>query len=176
MTLPTDRDARNALPVWDGCFAYFPDVWAEVAKVSVFGNKQHNLGSKLFWNTAVSTDHANKVIRHMLDDAAGNIMDDDGQTMHLAKALWRVAAMLQLRCWERDGKDEHGRPMGAKNYGTVAYPCSVPPPPSSPDFDWVALSRLRSGLPPRRPPSQDIVAQPLLCLCGYTHCKKCQHP
>ena len=110
MSLPKDRDARNALPVWDGCFAYFPDVWAEVAKVSVLGNKQHNLGETLHWDTTVSTDHANKVIRHMLDDASGEVFDIDG-AMHLAKALWRIAAALQLRCWERDGKDEHGKPI-----------------------------------------------------------------
>jgi hypothetical protein len=73
MSLPTDRDARNALPIWDGLMMYFPDVWAEVAKVSVLGNKQHNLGSKLFWNREVSTDHLN-----------------------MAKAVWRACAELQL--------------------------------------------------------------------------------
>ena len=111
MSLPKDRAARNALPVWDGCLNYFPDVWAEVAKVSVAGNKQHGLGDKLHWDTTVSTDHQNKVIRHMLDDASGEVLDDDG-TMHLAKAMWRIAAALQLRCWERDGKDAHGTPTG----------------------------------------------------------------
>lgn len=109
MSLPTDRAARNALPVWDGCLAYFPDVWAEIAKVSVAGNTQHGLGDKLHWDTTVSTDHQNKVVRHMLDDASGEVFDVDG-TMHLAKAMWRIAAALQLRCWERDGKDAHGRP------------------------------------------------------------------
>gem|GEM_PF-3127994 len=95
MSLPTDRDARNALPVWDGCIAYFPDVWAEIAKVSVLGNKQHALGDKLHFNRDVSTDHANKVMRHMLDHAAGNVMDSDG-TYHLAKAAWRALAALQV--------------------------------------------------------------------------------
>ncbi len=173
--LPTNRDARNALPVWDGCFAYFPDVWAEVAKVSVLGNLQHNLGDKLFWNTHVSTDHANKVIRHMLDDAAGNVTDDDGKTMHLAKALWRIAAMLQLRCWARDGKDEHGKQLSKPGTEVERQPHAEPTPFSP--FDWGALQKLRSGLPPIRPGSFDgVSAQPLLCLCGYTHCKKCQHP
>ena len=95
MTLPTDRDARNALPVWDGCIAYFPDTWAEIAKVSVLGNKQHGLGAKLRFARDVSTDHANKVMRHMLDHAAGRIMDEDG-TYHLAKAAWRALAALQV--------------------------------------------------------------------------------
>jgi len=96
MTLPTDHDERNAIPVWDGFIAYFPDVPAAVAEVSLIGNKQHNIGAKLFWNREVSTDHANKVFRHMLDDLQGTYIDTDG-TYHLAKAVWRLCAMLQLR-------------------------------------------------------------------------------
>lgn len=95
MSLPTDRDARNALPVWDGCIAYFPDCWAEIAKVSVLGNKQHALGDKLRFARDVSTDHQNKVMRHMLDHAGGAVFDEDG-AMHLAKAAWRALAALQV--------------------------------------------------------------------------------
>lgn len=125
MSLPTDRDARNAIPVWDGCIAYFPDVWAEVAKVSVLGNKQHNLGaSKLYWNTRVSTDHKNKAMRHMLDDTNGEVMDID-DTFHLAKAVWRLAAALQLRIWARDGKDEHGVPLKSIGNMTEALAATV---------------------------------------------------
>ncbi len=122
MSLPKDRAARNALPIWDGGIVYFPDVWAELAKVSVAGNKQHGLGDKLHWDTTVSTDHQNKVIRHMLDDAAGEVFDDDG-TMHLAKALWRIAAALQLRCWERDGKDAHGKPIAGPGGSALCMIC-----------------------------------------------------
>lgn len=96
MTLPTDRDARNALPIWDGVIAYFPDAWAEIAKVSVLGNKQHALGDKLRFARDVSTDHLNKVMRHCLDDEAGQYQDTDG-TYHLAKAAWRILAALQVR-------------------------------------------------------------------------------
>lgn len=95
MSLPTDRDARNALQVWDGCITYFPDAWAEIAKVSAAGNKQYAFGGKLRWERTISTDHENKVMRHMLDHAAGNVLDTDG-TFHLAKAAWRVLAALQL--------------------------------------------------------------------------------
>ncbi len=95
MSLPTDRDARNALPVWDGCIAYFPDAWAEIAKVSAAGNKQHGLGGPLRWERKISTDHCNKVMRHMLDHQSGAVLDDDG-CFHLAKAAWRILAALQL--------------------------------------------------------------------------------
>lgn len=103
MTLPTDRDARNAIPIWDGNIMYFPDVPAEVAKVSVAGQKQYGF-DKLRWNREVSTDHHNKVIRHMLDDAMGEWLDSDG-TFHLAKAVWRLSAALQLRIEQQRLKD-----------------------------------------------------------------------
>jgi hypothetical protein len=103
MSLPTDRDARNALPIWDGLMAYFPDVWAEVARVSVAGNKQHGLGAKLHWNRDVSTDHLNKVMRHCLDHGTGNVMDTD-DTYHMAKVVWRACAELQLTIEGRRNK------------------------------------------------------------------------
>lgn len=95
MPLPDDRDARNALPIWDGCITYFPDVWAEIARVSVAGNKQHSFGGALKWHREVSTDHMNKVMRHCLDHASGQVLDGDGM-FHLAKAAWRILAQLQL--------------------------------------------------------------------------------
>jgi hypothetical protein len=95
MTLPTDRDARNALPIWDAVVLYFPDVWAEIAKVSVIGNKQHALGETLYFDRNVSTDHLNKVMRHALDHGTGTLMDTDG-TYHMAKAIWRACAELQV--------------------------------------------------------------------------------
>src|SRR5688572_7049619 len=100
MSLPDDRDARNALPIWDGVICYFPDVWAEVAKVSVLGNKQHALGEKLYFDRNVSTDHLNKFMRHALDHSTGKVMDTDG-TYHLAKVVWRACAALQVAI-ERD--------------------------------------------------------------------------
>ena len=107
MPLPDDRDARNALPVWDGCIAYFPDAWAEIAKVSVLGQKQHGLPGTLHFARDVSTDHANKIMRHMLDHAAGNVMDSDG-TYHLAKAAWRALAALQVAIEARSAVDLTG--------------------------------------------------------------------
>jgi len=104
MSLPTDRDARNSLPIWDGLMMYFPDVWAEVAKVSVLGNKQHNLGAKLYWNREVSTDHLNKVMRHCLDHGTGTVLDTDG-TFHMAKAVWRACAELQLAIEAQRARD-----------------------------------------------------------------------
>jgi hypothetical protein len=94
MSLPTTDADRKALPVWTGCLMYFPDVWAEVAKVSRIGNDQHNPGEPLHWERTKSTDHMNTAIRHMLDHGAGNLFDTNGE-YHIAKAIWRLCAELQ---------------------------------------------------------------------------------
>lgn len=106
---------------------YFPDVWAEVAKVSVLGNKQHNLGAKLFWNRDVSTDHLNKVMRHCLDHGTGNVLDIDG-TYHMAKAVWRACAELQLaieaqRKKEANTGTEWAEPQYAKLFRAICSKC-----------------------------------------------------
>lgn len=121
MPLPDDRDARNSLPVWDGCIAYFPDTWAEIAKVSVLGNKQHALGVKLRFARDVSTDHLNKVMRHCLDHQAGNTFDDGGKTRHLAKAAWRILAALQVSI------EEDARVVSVVPAGTSPAPIPGPP-------------------------------------------------
>jgi hypothetical protein len=93
--LPTDAKERKAAPVWTGVMMYFPAVWQEVAKVSKLGNDQHNPGQPLHWEREKSKDHMDCATRHMLDHGTGNIVDTDG-TFHLAKAIWRLCAELQL--------------------------------------------------------------------------------
>jgi Zn-finger nucleic acid-binding protein len=95
VTLPKEDKDRKALPIWTGCMMYFPDVWAEIAKVSKIGNDQHNPGQPLHWAREKSTDQMNTAFRHMLDHGAGNLFDVNGE-YHLAKAIWRLCAELQL--------------------------------------------------------------------------------
>ena len=93
--LPSTDAARKALPIWTGFVMYFPDVLAAVADVSKKGNDQHNPGESLHWAREKSTDQMNTAMRHMLDHARGNRFDTDG-SRHLAKAIWRLCAELQL--------------------------------------------------------------------------------
>lgn len=95
MSLPTDDKDRKALPIWTGVMLYFPDALLEVARVSKIGNDQHNPGEPLHWAREKSTDQMNTAARHMLDHSLGNEHDTDG-TYHLAKAIWRLSAELQL--------------------------------------------------------------------------------
>ena len=90
-SLPTDKSARKAIPLCTGVLDYFPNALAAVARVSVEGNNQHNPGEPLHWSWGKSSDHADCVIRHVMD--RGRI-DEDG-VLHSAKAAWRALAMLE---------------------------------------------------------------------------------
>lgn len=93
--LPTDNQARKDLPLWSFLMGYFPDAFVEVCKVAVAGNKQHNPGEPLHWARGKSTDQLNTAFRHLFDYGKGVKVDTDG-VYHLAKAIWRLSAQLQL--------------------------------------------------------------------------------
>ena len=89
--LSTDKQTRKEQPVARGVLDYFPDAMAAVAHVSFVANEQHNPGEPMHWARGKSTDHADCIVRHLMD--RGNI-DDDG-LRHSAKAAWRALALLQ---------------------------------------------------------------------------------
>lgn len=82
---------RKDRPIARGVLDYFPDAIAEVAHVSKIGNDQHNPGQPMHWAKEKSTDHADCIIRHLID--RGKI-DSDG-VRHAAKVAWRALALLQ---------------------------------------------------------------------------------
>lgn len=89
--LPTDSETRNQFPMADGLLDYFPLALAEVARLSHVGNQQHNPGEPLHWARSKSTDHANKIIKHLIDRG---LMDVDG-VRHSIKVAWRALALAQ---------------------------------------------------------------------------------
>ncbi len=91
MTLTTDKTERKNTPMARGLLDYFPDALAAVAHVSWIGNEQHNPGQELHWAKEKSTDHADCIIRHLVDRGT---MDTDG-VRHSAKTAWRALALLQ---------------------------------------------------------------------------------
>lgn len=92
MSLPHDPKERKNVPMARGLLHYFPDALAAVAGVSRVGNEQHNPGQPIHWAKHLSTDHADCIVRHLLD--AGTI-DTDG-LRHSAKVAWRALALLQI--------------------------------------------------------------------------------
>ncbi len=89
--LPQDREARKVTPIATGVLDYFPLALAAVARVSKAGNDQHNPGEPLHWNRGKSSDHADCIIRHLLERG---LIDTDGMR-HSAKTAWRALALLQ---------------------------------------------------------------------------------
>ena len=90
--LPTEPGARKNVPMARGLLDYFPNALAAVAYVSYIGNKQHNPGEELHWAKEKSTDHADCIMRHLLDRGK---LDSDG-IRHSAKLAWRALAALEI--------------------------------------------------------------------------------
>jgi hypothetical protein len=93
--LPFDPKARKALPLYTFLTQYFPDAIAELVKVSVNGNAQHNPGEPLHWSRGKSTDQLDAAMRHLFDHGAGIRYDESGM-MVLAQAAWRILAEIQI--------------------------------------------------------------------------------
>jgi hypothetical protein len=74
-----------------GLLDYFPAALAEVAHVSLVANEQHNPGEEMHHARGKSTDHADCIIRHLIDRGT---VDGDG-LLHSAKVAWRALALLQ---------------------------------------------------------------------------------
>lgn len=97
LSLPDEDAVRGDFPMFDGLIAYFPNALAEVSKVSKIGNDQHNPGQPMHWARDKSTDHENKIARHLVD--AGKL--DGRGVRHSARLAWRALALLQEEL-ERD--------------------------------------------------------------------------
>ena len=89
--LPTDAKERKKMPVCRGVLDYFPDACAYVGFVSYTGNEQHNPGQPMHWAKEKSTDHADCIVRHLMERG---LVDSDG-VLHSGKLAWRALALLQ---------------------------------------------------------------------------------
>ena len=94
MTLPTDSQARKAVPLARGCLDYFPDALASVARLSALANEKHNPGEPLYWSKAKSNDHADCLMRHLVDRGKPDL--DMGGMSHTVAVAWRALALLQM--------------------------------------------------------------------------------
>lgn len=100
MTLPTDARARKALPLASGLLDYFPAALAAVAALSKAGNEKHNPGQPLHHARGKSTDHADCIIRHLIDRGT---VDPEDNIRHAVKVAWRALALLQEELEQTEG-------------------------------------------------------------------------
>lgn len=89
--LEVDSGRRKEIPIVRGFVDYFPDAIAAVAQLSYIGNQKHNPGEELHWARSKSTDHADCIMRHLLERGT---IDTDGLS-HTVKIAWRAMALLQ---------------------------------------------------------------------------------
>lgn len=117
---------------------YFPAALAAVSEVSLIGNEQHNPGQPMHWARGKSTNHADKIIRHLVD--AGTL-DTDG-TRHSAKLAWRALALLE------EELERAGAPL-ARNARPPEAHIAIPAPAGTIDAHVEAL------LPPNTEAGED---------------------
>lgn len=98
-----DTPERENYPLYGGLFAYFPAALCEVARWSIVGNNKHNPGEPLHWSREKSSNHEDKILRHLLD---ARQVDKEGFVEAVALA-WRALALCQTILEER------GWPEGA---------------------------------------------------------------
>ena len=94
-TLPSDSSARKAIPLARGVLDYFPAALAEIAKLSQAGNDKHNPGEPLHWARGKSMDHADCILRHLIDRGK---VDASSGLSHTVMVAWRALALLQEEC------------------------------------------------------------------------------
>lgn len=99
--LPTDAKERKNVPIATGVLDYFPLALVEIAKLSKIGNDQHNPGQPLHWDKTKSTDHADCILRHLIDRGT---LDTDG-ARHSTKVAWRALANLEIELENEQGKE-----------------------------------------------------------------------
>lgn len=69
MSLPVDSAVRKKYPVFSGCLAYFAAALAGVARLSKVANEKHNPGEPMHHARGKSNDHADCIVRHLMDVA-----------------------------------------------------------------------------------------------------------
>lgn len=86
-----DSRARKDHPACSGLLDYFPDALIAVANVSKQGNDKHNPGEPMHHARGKSTDHADCILRHLIERGD---YDEEG-VRHSASLAWRALALLQ---------------------------------------------------------------------------------
>lgn len=95
--IPQDDKIRKEAPMFRGLLGYFPAALFEVASHSYASDQKHNPGNTdgPHWARKKSSDHADCIIRHLIDAGAAGTPD---RKYHLRALAWRALAILQEEC------------------------------------------------------------------------------
>lgn len=89
--LPTDDAERKKTVIFTGFFAYFGLAIAAVARHSYDGSKKHNPNEPIKWTRGKSNDHADALLRHLLEG-------------DYVAVVWRALALCQLDLEQKRAK------------------------------------------------------------------------
>jgi len=115
--IPKDAQTRKALPITSGVLDYFPDALLEVARCSKVGNDQHNPDQPLHWAKEKSTDEADALVRHLLEEPVNR--------WRLPVQLFGKVPVDEQRCMDSHGPHGHppvpvpGHRRGRHRHGTL---------------------------------------------------------
>ena len=110
-------NSRKKSPVYRGVLAFFPLALRAVAHVTHVSQRQHIPdGEEIQWDRTKSTDHADCLMRHLLDHARGEELDNDGLP-HIHKVAWRALALSQEYEEAKNARDARERDAHDKRLG-----------------------------------------------------------
>lgn len=94
--IPQGDAERKAAPMFRGLVGYFPAALFCVAAHSQKADQKHNPGNTTGpnWSRGKSSDHADCILRHLVDSGGGEINEADTE-YHLTALAWRSLALLQ---------------------------------------------------------------------------------
>jgi hypothetical protein len=108
LTLPTDSAARKRHPMARGPLAYAPAILAGVAEVCIDGNDKHNPGQPLHHARGKSADHADCIVRHLMDvqdivawierNEAASVLNPGNMDEYVAARKALLTEVNQLAC------------------------------------------------------------------------------
>ncbi len=105
-TLPLSSAERKEVPLFRGLLRYFPAALAWTARISKLGNDKHNPGEEMHHSRGKSSDHADCILRHMMDLDAdygkGKGRDENG-VPQVGYVVWRALALAQEWLEATDG-------------------------------------------------------------------------
>lgn len=118
-------ERRKMMPMVRGLLDYFPDALADVAFGSFVGNEKHNPGEELHHARGKSMDHADCIMRHLVQRGEWDIIQAKDGTMyrvrHSTWVAWRALALLQ-----EEIEREQNLPLArGASYATSSHPIKV---------------------------------------------------
>lgn len=87
--------------IWRGGIDYFPRAIEAVAGISTFGAKKYAWKG---WETVPDgvERYSDALVRHLIAEAKGEVLDPDSGLLHAAHAAWNALAVLELKLRERN--------------------------------------------------------------------------